>query len=404
MNWQQVFLLEGKVQHYDWGGYEYLPQLLGLANQAQQPYAELWMGTHPRGESMAWKNDHPIPLSELLESRPDWLGEGVVAQFGPKLPYLFKVLDVRQMLSIQVHPNKAQAESGFLRENQAGVSLSASHRNFKDDNHKPEVMVALTAFWLLHGFRHESEIARLIEEVPEFGPLKPYFARKDIFELYKGVMEMPQAGVDAILEPLDNRLRPLAEGGALRKEQPEFWAARAFEQLMPEGKAYDRGVFSIFLLNLVRLQPGQGIFQGAGVPHAYLEGVNVELMANSDNVFRGGLTTKHIDVPALLAHLNFEAVTPRILEGERLSAAEWAYYTPAPDFQLNKIRLSAGEFYQARVSDGPEILIVIEGAVNPVGCQAFTRGQAFFVPAGHVYALHGMEDSLIFKALVPSLH
>lgn len=400
VNWQQLFPLEGTVQHYDWGGYDFIPRLLGLDNRARRPYAELWLGAHPRGESAVRKNSQTIPLGRLLEAQPDLLGEAAVKHFGSSLPFLFKVLDVRQMLSIQAHPNKEQAEAGFLRENQAGIPLDSPRRNFKDDNHKPEVMAALTEFWLLHGFRPEAEIARVLEDVPELQALQDVFSNRSIYGLYKAVMEMPQEEVDRILHPMYVRLQALA--GNLKKEQPEYWAARAFEYYVPDGGPFDRGVFSIFFLNLVQVLPGQGIFQGAGIPHAYLEGVNVELMANSDNVFRGGLTSKQVDVSALLEHLDFRPVQPRILEAERLSAAEWAYYTPAPDFQLNKIALSAGEYYQARVSDGPEILIVIEGAVSPVGCPTFSRGQAFFVPAGHVYALHGEEDCLLFKALLPS--
>ena len=401
MNWQQVFPLEGVVQHYDWGGYDYIPQLLGLENKEQQPYAELWMGTHPRGASVVRKNGQPVSLSQLLSGHPEWLGEKVLGQFGARLPYLFKVLDVRQMLSIQAHPNKKQAEAGFQQENEAGIPLDAPRRNFKDDNHKPEVMVAITEFWLLHGFRRESEVARVLEEVPEFEPWQQFFTHRNIYELYKAIMEMPQAEVDQLLHPMDKRLRLLAETNRLKKEQPEYWAARAFVQNALPGGRYDRGIFSIFLLNLMRVMPGQGAYQGAGIPHAYLEGVNVELMANSDNVFRGGLTTKHVDVPVLLEHLDFRPVEPRILKGEPISRAEWAYYTPAPDFQLNRIALSAGEFYQARVSEGPEILFVLEGAVTPVGCDTFTRGQAFFVPAGHPFALHGEEDTVIYKALAP---
>lgn len=399
---QKVFPLKGAIQHYAWGGYDYLPELLGMANTEHQPFAELWMGAHHRGPAMVRENGKALPLHELLEKHHGWLGQTIQEKFAGRLPFLFKVLDVRQMLSIQSHPTRAQAEAGFLRENEAGIPLDAPYRNFKDDNHKPEVMVALTEFWLLHGFKSEEALERCLREAPEFESLRPYFAERSIYNLYKAVMEMPQEEVDRLLKPMEQRLRPQAEAGNLPKSQPEYWAMQAFDNHMLEGGHYDRGVFSIFFFNLVKVMPGEGIYQGAGIPHAYLEGVNVELMANSDNVFRGGLTVKHVDVPELLNHLVFDAVRPEILQGEALSDAEWAYRTPAPDFQLNRIQLAEGQRYQPPTTAGPEIVLVIKGRVRAEESgHTFSRGEAFFVPAGTVYALAGEEESLMFKAMVP---
>lgn len=398
---QKVFPLAGVVQHYAWGGFDYLPALLGIDNEGRQPFAELWMGAHNRGPALVRPNGQAFPLDELLRQHPEWLGPSVQRHFGGGLPYLFKILDVRQMLSIQSHPTKAQAEAGFRRENEQDIPLNAPHRNFKDDNHKPEVMVALTEFWLLHGFRSEAALERILEETPEFGPLRPLFAEHSIFRLYKGVMEMPQEEVDRMLQPMAQRLRPLARAGKLDKGQPEYWAMQAFDNHMLDGGHYDRGVFSIYFFNLVKVMPGEGIYQGAGIPHAYLEGVNVELMANSDNVFRGGLTEKHVDVPELLAHLSFGPVEPQILKGEPVSEAEWVYPTPAADFQLNRIRLSPGQRYQPETPRGPEIVIVIEGKVFLPDGSGYARGEAFFVPAGHDYSLHSEGQSELFKALAP---
>ena len=399
---QKVLPLKGAVQHYAWGGFDYLPELLGIPNEQHQPFAELWMGAHHRGPALVQQNGKALPLHELLDEHAGWLGQTVQEKFDGRLPFLFKVLDVRQMLSIQSHPTKAQAEAGFRRENEQGIPLDAPHRNFKDDNHKPEVMVALTEFWLLHGFRSEEAIARCLAEVPEFAGLQPHFAGRSIFELYKAVMEMPQEEVDRLLAPMARRLRPLAEAGELPKSQPGYWAMQAFDHHKLEGGHCDRGVFSIFFFNLVKVMPGEGIYQGAGIPHAYLDGVNVELMANSDNVFRGGLTVKHVDVPELLAHLVFDPVEPRILRGEPVSEAEWAYRTPAPDFQLNRIQLSKGQLYHPPAPDGPEIVLVIEGKVSFAGNgQTYSKGKAFFVPAGSDYSLLGEEESLLFKAMVP---
>ena len=227
--------------------------------------------------------------------------------------------------------------------------------------------------------------------------VQPQFERGEVEKVYLArVQGHPQQDEFTCDAPVS------AEAGKLGKPQPEYWAMQAFEHHKLEGGHCDRGVFSIFFFNLVKVLPGEGIYQGAGIPHAYLDGVNVELMANSDNVFRGGLTVKHVDVPELLAHLVFDPVEPRILRGEPVSEAEWAYRTPAPDFQLNRIQLSKGQLYHPPAPDGPEIVLVIEGKVSFAGNgQTYSKGKAFFVPAGSDYSLLGEEESLLFKAMVP---
>ncbi len=388
------------VQHYAWGGYDFIPQLLGIANPDHKPYAELWMGAHPRGVArLRLDGAQPAVPEWLAEDPAGRLGQDVVRQFGPQLPFLFKVLDVRRMLSIQAHPNKAQAEAGFARENAAGVPVDAPHRNFKDDNHKPEVMVALTDFWLLHGFRPGSEIKRMLTEVREFRALTPHFDGSDIKKLYAFVMSLPQPEVDRLLHPLRERLTAEAPRD---KDQPDYWALEAFRDYDSAEGHSDRGIFSIYLLNLVRLAPGEGIFQAAGVPHAYLEGVNMELMANSDNVFRGGLTPKHMDPEALMHHLVFESVDPQILTGERLSSAEVTYPTPAPDFVLSRVDIRSKESYRCGPSRGPEVLIVTEGEVLIDEQLKMPRGDAFFVPHGVAYTITGQEsENQLFRAAVP---
>lgn len=396
MNENQPIPLTGVVQHYAWGGYEYIPALIGQTNAAREPFAELWMGVHGRGPARLQLGASTPLLSEWLGSHPEALG-AARHRFGEQLPFLFKILDVREMLSIQSHPTKAQAEAGFRRENEAGISLEAPHRNFKDANHKPEVMVALTDFWLLHGFRPRAEIQELLESNPAFRPLQPYFGGQSIYSLYKAIMELPQARVDELLQPLYGQLQ---QAERLEKSSPGYWARRAFEQYSSAG--FDRGIFSIYLFNLVHVAPGAGIYQGAGIPHAYLEGVNVELMANSDNVFRGGLTVKHIDVPQLLQHLHFDSVAPKILTGQHRGAWEVAYETPAPDFQLNRIDLPAGSRYEPTPPPTAEIAIVLQGGVRTGDGQVFSRGQSFFLPAGTAYTLTATETAELFKALVPT--
>ncbi|MEQ8704391.1 MAG: mannose-6-phosphate isomerase, class I [Phaeodactylibacter sp.] len=395
---QHLLPLKGVVQHYAWGGYAYIPNLIRQENPDLEPFAELWMGTHDRGPAVLKSQAGAILLKDWLSQTPEALGASQ-ARFGAELPFLFKVLDVREMLSIQSHPTKAQAIKGFAAENEAGVPLSAPHRNFKDDNHKPEVMVALTDFWLLHGFRPEPEINAVLQSEPAFAPLIEHFKAGGIYGLYKTIMEWPQAQIDEVLHPLRERVLPAK---LTDKSSPDFWAKRAFEQYSGTQEAnYDRGIFSIYLFNLVYIPPGKGIFQGAGIPHAYLEGVNVELMANSDNVFRGGLTVKHVDVPMLLSHLNFDAVVPNILEGEPVNGFEFRYPTPAEDFQLNRIQLQEGDEYQPEPPKTAAIALVLEGVVRSDRGRVFRKGEAFFLPAGITYTLTAEEDATLFKALVP---
>ncbi|MFN7119207.1 MAG: mannose-6-phosphate isomerase, class I, partial [Saprospiraceae bacterium] len=394
-----ILPLQGAVQHYDWGGHDFIPHLIGVNNASHLPFAELWMGAHASAPALVEEGDTKLALDRLIAQSPQlMLGEKVIAHFGKQLPFLFKVLDVRKMLSIQAHPTKKQAEEGFRRENKAGIALTAPHRTYKDANHKPEVMVALTEFWLLHGFKSLAAIEQTLESVPEFITLQPWFATQNITTLYQYLMEMPQNEVDAILQPLKIRLE---QAPPPPKNSADYWALQAFrEYARPDGSC-DRGIFSIYLFNLVRLQAGEGIYQGAGIPHAYLEGVNMELMANSDNVFRGGLTSKHIDVPELLKSLIFEPIEPQIITGESLSASETVYFTPAPDFELSRIYVDSQTTHENEHVYAPDIFIVISGKAIVNQTFTFEKGSIFYVVPGTNYTISAQESTVLYRATVP---
>ena len=401
-NETSIVPIQGAIQHYDWGGLQFIPELLGVENTAQQPFAELWMGTHLRGPARAQIQNTSLPLGDLIQQNPEkWLGKRVAHKFDNQLPFLFKVLDVNKMLSIQSHPTKEKAVAGYLAENQKGIPLTAFNRVFKDDNHKPEIMVALTDFWLLHGFKSVAAIAQTLEEVPEFSSLKGLFGQENIFDLYKTIMEWPQATINEILAPLGNRLSGRYKAGELTPDQADYWAALAFQRSMESENQIDRGIFSIYLFNLVELKPGQGIFQDAGIPHAYLRGVNMELMANSDNVFRGGLTKKFIAVPELLENLVFDPVTPNILEGSSISPVESVFQSPSPDFELRKIQLDPSQEQIVEAEDSPAIIILLAGKASVGPNLELSKGQICFVPAGTKYQIKAQEKALLFKAMVP---
>jgi mannose-6-phosphate isomerase len=408
-----VLMLRGVVQHYDWGGHHFIPDLLSVKNPSCKPFAELWIGAHAKAPSLVELGG---PLDKLIAEEPEAiLGQAANEHFHGRLPYLFKVLDVHKMLSIQAHPTLAQARRGFARENAEGISLEASGRNYKDDNHKPEIGVALTEFWMLHGFRPLEQIADILGQNPELGSLMVGFpqrlaaaghdheARRGLLrELYSNLMNMPQEQVDLLLNALLSRLRdkPPAE-----KDTPDYWALRAAENFPLPGGHLDRGIFSVYLLNLVHLQPGQGTFQPAGVLHAYLEGVNVELMANSDNVLRGGLTTKHIDVAELLRILTFEGGTPEVFDGVQVSAEERVYRTPAEEFELSRISLRPRSRYAGEATYGPKSLLVLHGSatVSAAGkTRSLGRGAIVFVPCGTQFVIKTeAEEMLAFQAGLP---
>lgn len=400
MSYPNLIPLQGVVQDYAWGGYHFIPELKGEKNTNDQPQAELWMGAHDRGPAQLQLNGHPQRLDEWIATDPERiLGQKTAQHFQNSLPFLFKILDVRKMLSIQAHPTKAAAVAGFQRENEKGIPLNARHRNYKDDNHKPEIMVALTDFWLLHGFRIAEDIAEVLEQVPEFNNFRTIFASKGIRGLYQHLMELPQNDVDRVLAPMAARLEADLSADVLDRSQPEYWAAHAFLDYTRDGH-YDRGIFSIYLFNLVHLKIGEGIFQDANIPHAYLEGVNVELMANSDNVFRGGLTAKHVDVGELMQHLSFDPVIPQPLRGENGAAHEKVFKTPAPDFELSRIQLSSSDTYSKK-QEGPAIFIVMSGRIDSEIGQ-FGKGTIWFSPHAAQVQFSGMEnDTVVFKAGVP---
>lgn len=408
------YRLSCQVQHYAWGGYGFIPHLLGIDNSERKPFAELWMGAHPTAPSLLQGTNPATDLRQWIAvNAAAVLGPQVTAKFGPRLPYLFKVLDARDMLSIQVHPSKAQAEAGFAAEERAGIPRQDPKRNYKDDNHKPEIHVALTEFWMLHGFRPLEEIADTLAAIPEFDNLAPQWPlylqdvgddpdgrRALLRSLYEQIMMMPQAEVNGLLDGLLARIEPLYDHGLLKKISPHYWAVKAARTYQLPNGDRDRGLFSIYLMNLLRLHPGQATFQAAGVPHAYLEGTNIELMANSDNVLRGGLTPKHIDAVELLKTLDFSSGPAAILVGAPVSSTEIRYPAPAADFALSCIRLDRGGSHTQLKGHGPDCLLVLEGAVRLAG-ESLRRGDVIFVPAGSGYVLAAEKKSVIYRATVP---
>ncbi|MEU3569657.1 mannose-6-phosphate isomerase, class I [Kitasatospora sp. NPDC036755] len=387
--------LVNTVRPYAWGSLTALPELLGQ-QPTGEPQAELWMGAHPGAPSRADRGEGPRRLDELIAADPEGeLGAASVARFGPALPFLFKVLAAGIPLSIQAHPTLDQARAGFAAENALGIPLDATERNYRDANHKPEMVCALGDFEGLCGFRRPAEAARLLAglAVPGLAPVIERLTAREESEALRGALTAALA-----LDP--ETVRRTVEGLALTDPDGEYAPYARIAEDFPD----DRGVIAGMLLNHFRLRAGQALYLGAGVPHAYLSGVCVELQANSDNVLRAGLTPKHIDVPELLEVVVFTAGAPEVLEPAPVDGTpgEELYPVPIDEFRLSRFVLDgAGREIDGRT---PQILLCTEGDARLTSADGtvldLARGQSAFLPAtGAPTRLSGTGGTL-FRATV----
>lgn len=397
---KSIFKIKGKVQPYAWGGKSFIANLLSINNIEDKPMAEYWMGAHPSAPSIIEGTEKN--LFQLIQENPEAILTKEVNAFFGELPFLFKILDVNEMLSIQVHPSKTEAIKGFEHEEAIGIPINAPHRNYKDKNHKPEIMIALGEFWLLHGFKQLNEIEETLTSIKEFNFLLPLYKAEGLKALYQFWMELPQEQVDVVLLPLIQKEIFHKQEEKLTKAMPGWWVTKYYP--IANGiNNIDKGIFSIYLFNIVGVQKGQAVFQAAGVPHAYLEGQNVELMANSDNVLRGGLTPKHVDVVELLKHTIFEPVIPTVMNGTLSNlSVEKKFDCPVPDFKISCITTSFGNLYNA-LSQSPEIIIVVDGAVVVNSDDTnFTakKGECFMVLPNTNYTISSSGTAEMYKAYV----
>lgn len=404
-----VYRLQSHVKPYAWGTTGAISEILGRAPSKERE-AELWMGAHPLAPSpLAHPENDACNLAELISARPvEMLGEDNVATFG-RLPFLFKILAAEEPLSLQAHPTREQALIGFQKEQQAGVPLDAPFRLYKDDSHKPELICALTPFYALSGFRSPEECLVVSEA---FGCDQGDDA---LAELFAGLRWSCGLELEAYFRGLFGLERSVLRSAILRATRlareatlPPMagpmapWLLRLAE-LHPD----DPGVLASLLLNLVALEPGQAMFLPAGNLHAYLSGVGLELMASSDNVLRGGLTSKHVDVAELARILNFSPFAPVILEGEDIPFGEGSIGTwhrfpaAATEFELSLMDLVDGTIE----AHGPEIWLVLEGRVEisdgAEQVEIFDRGSEIFLPASPSVRVHGRAR--LARAAIPPL-
>jgi mannose-6-phosphate isomerase len=401
------YKLFNKIQHYDWGSRDanaFIPEFLGIKPQPDTPYAELWIGAHPKAPSEIQIDEKRVPLNEIIaEFSRECLGEYVSRKFSGRLPFLLKVLSAAEALSIQTHPNKDQA-----------VRLHASYPDkYPDDNHKPEIAIALDSLTALVGFKPAAKIAatlRALPELPEYAERrlvdavieagKPGDRETAIRELYADIMrktdkkEKLSSCIFKIRERLSHKTSPTPEEAQFL-EQYEVYGA-------------DVGLLSFFFFNLVHLKRGQAMFTAAGVPHAYIKGNIVECMANSDNVVRAGLTSKFRDVETLLDILKYNFGECEILNsGQKMD--EVTYNTEAEEFKITRFKKGAGFKKLCRSNDRPSVCLIAGGEIEIVWSHAgvdhlhsFSRGDSFFIPAFlSEYRMSSIGETDFFRVEIP---
>ena len=395
-----MLLLENPIQNYAWGSHTAIASMLGASVPSSKPEAELWMGAHEKAPSLVLPEREP--LSRLIEREPEqMLGTPLIARYGARLPFLFKVLAAETPLSLQAHPTLEQAKAGFAAEEARGVALDSPVRNYKDANHKPELLCALTPFSALCGFRKIEDTLSLFRalNLPHVGFLVDILeglpTEDGLSQLFSTLLGLSrERRAELARETLDRCTLLAAVDGPF---QHEFSWAVSIGVLYPG----DIGIVSALLLNLVNLSPGEAIYLPAGNLHAYLQGVGMEIMANSDNVLRGGLTPKHVDNRELLHVLRFDAGPVNVLRGEMRGCAR-VYQTPAAEFELQSFRLLPGEGPTVTDRRGPEIVLCQQGQVtvsNALQRHELAQGQALFIAdAEPSYTLSG--NGSLFRASV----
>lgn len=386
-----MFEINPSVRSYAWGSRTALPELCGYPTPSPHPVAEYWFGAHATSPAT-------VPggggLDEWIVAAPGReLGEQVCDEYENRLPYLVKLLAAEEALSLQAHPSEEQAREGFEREEARGVPLVASERNYKDANHKPELVVAHTEFHALAGFRTVADTLDLFDDL-DVRALDPYRSMlagepdgAGVRAVFTTFVTLPNESVQAMVsEVVAAAVRHLREHGTVHR-----WASVATTIVeLGERHPADPGVLGALLLNRITLQPGEAIYMGAGKLHAYLSGIAVEVQANSDNVLRGGLTPKHVDVPELLRVLDFTPVDdpvvyPRLTASDPVAGwREFAYDTMAAEFRVSRIDLEPGGRLEEFDDPGPQILLCTTGEIlvtSRNGRQSLPSGRAVWVSA-----------------------
>ncbi|PID65652.1 MAG: mannose-6-phosphate isomerase, class I [Gammaproteobacteria bacterium] len=391
-----MYRLYNQIKDYAWGSHSAMAALFGLPNPDNQPQAEMWLGAHPAGCSAIITDNGPVGLDDFIRTNPgNILGQKTAKHF-QTLPFLLKILAAEMPLSIQVHPNKLSAERGFADENARRIPLDAPQRNYKDDNHKPELIYALTPFQALNGFRELAEMIDLFVQAEISSLQQPIAAlqqqtdKQGLRRFFTTVMTLT---TDIRQQAIKELLRHIGTKGDDIGAKTAFALIKQLSELYPD----DVGLFAPLLLNIVTLKPREAMFLYAETPHAYIHGTGIEIMANSDNVLRAGLTPKYIDVKELLEHIDYtpKSFSTLKLHPQTVDAGHKKFPVPVSDFSFAVIRVTKPK--PIAVSSA-EILLCLSGKViitDNTGGQNITlqRGQSVFIPASTgAYCLDGAGE------------
>jgi len=400
----QPYLLIGKIQNYTWGTKNqdaFIPQFLNTPVEKDKPYAELWMGAHSKAPADIVIDNKNISFADLIKNYPqEILGSQVHSRFN-SLPFLFKILSAAEALSIQAHPNKEQAKILHARD----------PHNYPDDNHKPEIAIALSELVALVGFKTFDQLIFTLESYPEIadfigsGILQEMIKAKNLSEkirkpllikMYGSLMKKSLSHTGDLLKAIESLAKRLSQKEVLTDTEKNFFELR---KIYPGA---DSGLFSLFMLNMVHLSHGEGVFLKAGLPHAYLKGNIVECMANSDNVVRAGLTAKFQDVDTLLDILTYETTPVEIQKG-KYNNNELIYNTPVSEFKISRLDLDQKKVKQT--TNGIQILLITRGKVSiswSAGRTDFEKGQSVLIPACLPgYTMESTDRATVFKVIVP---
>ena len=405
VHFRQILRLQNSVMEYAWGSKSFIPELLRLPSPAHSPAAELWMGDHPRAPSRAEIAGRLVPLDRLIQENPEGiLGPRATRRFGPRLPFLLKVLSVEQPLSIQAHPDREQARRGYRKENSAEIPIECPSRNYRDPEHKPELLTALTPFEALCGFREPNQIAQALSDLnlssflSEAARFLKFPDEDHLRELFRALLTISTTGKKVLLEQIGRLTDGEAEAPSIPDEIRKLIAR--LRGLYPD----DLGVLGPLFLNFLQLKPEEAIYLAPGVLHAYLQGAGVEIMAGSDNVLRGGLTVKHIDGGELANILNCRCGPIAVNQAKMGGGVEFIYQSPAEEYQLSRLNPTDTKPFRSGDRNGPEIILCYQGQVQAQGkfgpTLNLTRGDSVFIPfeVGK-YSLEG--HAVLYRAGLP---
>ncbi|MEZ9464556.1 mannose-6-phosphate isomerase, class I [Vibrio splendidus] len=376
-----IYKLTNIVQNYAWGSNRFLSERFNVENPNMLPQAELWMGAHPNGCSIV-DTKPPMALDQLIKINPTKILGETQAEKSADLSFMMKILAIESPLSIQVHPNKKQAEIGYSKEHESKIAIDSASRNYRDANHKPELVFALTDYHAMNGFRQLDEIIGLFS-----------FLDSEIISYYRNIFDANKSEngladfFEAIMR-LDGDDKKIAIQNLMSKCDEAILSAndelvKTFKLVknLSQHYPYDIGLFSPLFLNIINLRPGDAMFLYAETPHAYLRGIGVEVMANSDNVLRAGLTNKHIDINELIQNTKFKSTDKNsILMPPKVNRQRRIYPVPVDDFKFDLFDVMVHDSVEVAVRSA-EILLCTDGVLYINDSISLKKGQSVFVAA-----------------------